>query len=135
MIARQAMGEPQAMPGVPHRYVQAGGLRVHVAEAGQGPPLVLQHGWPQLDDLHTLPDAERLDEEFDDLALDDRRRLLALGIDCVFVRRRSGREPLADRVHICWRGTAPDLPARGRRDYTPRPFLFDRPEDIGAAAA
>lgn len=47
MIARQAMGEPQAMPGVTHRYVQAGGLRVHVAEAGQGPPLVLQHGWPQ----------------------------------------------------------------------------------------
>jgi pimeloyl-ACP methyl ester carboxylesterase len=35
------------MPGVEHRYVEARGLRVHVAEAGGGPPLVLQHGWPQ----------------------------------------------------------------------------------------
>ena len=35
------------LPGVEHRYVDAGGLRVHIAEAGSGPPLVLQHGWPQ----------------------------------------------------------------------------------------
>jgi pimeloyl-ACP methyl ester carboxylesterase len=35
------------MPGVTHRYVHARGLRVHVAEAGDGPALVLQHGWPQ----------------------------------------------------------------------------------------
>jgi pimeloyl-ACP methyl ester carboxylesterase len=33
--------------GVEHRYVDAGGLRVHVAEAGQGDPLVCVHGWPQ----------------------------------------------------------------------------------------
>jgi pimeloyl-ACP methyl ester carboxylesterase len=33
--------------GVTHRDVQARGLRVHVAEAGEGPPLVVQHGWPQ----------------------------------------------------------------------------------------
>jgi pimeloyl-ACP methyl ester carboxylesterase len=33
--------------GVAHHYVDAGGLRVHVAEAGAGPPLVLLHGWPQ----------------------------------------------------------------------------------------
>ena len=39
-----------AMPvvaGVTHRFVDVGGLRVHVAEAGQGEPLVLLHGWPQ----------------------------------------------------------------------------------------
>ena len=31
-----------------HRWVHiAGGLRVHVAEAGEGPPLLLLHGWPQ----------------------------------------------------------------------------------------
>src|SRR4051812_38750723 len=33
--------------GVPHRFVDAGGLRMHVAEAGTGEPLVLLHGWPQ----------------------------------------------------------------------------------------
>ena len=33
--------------GVEHRFVAAGGLRVHVAEAGTGDPLVLLHGWPQ----------------------------------------------------------------------------------------
>ena len=32
---------------VTHRYVDIGGLRVHVAEAGSGEPLVMLHGWPQ----------------------------------------------------------------------------------------
>jgi pimeloyl-ACP methyl ester carboxylesterase len=35
------------LPGVEHRFVDAGGLRVHVAEAGRGDPIVLVHGWPQ----------------------------------------------------------------------------------------
>ena len=33
--------------GVGHRFISAGGLRTHVAEAGDGPPLVMLHGWPQ----------------------------------------------------------------------------------------
>lgn len=35
--------------GVSHRYVDAGGLRVHVAVAGpeDGEPVLLLHGWPQ----------------------------------------------------------------------------------------
>jgi pimeloyl-ACP methyl ester carboxylesterase len=33
--------------GVTHRDVNAGGVRLHVAEAGDGDPVVLQHGWPQ----------------------------------------------------------------------------------------
>jgi len=33
--------------GVEHRLVDAGGLRMHVAEAGSGPALLLLHGWPQ----------------------------------------------------------------------------------------
>jgi pimeloyl-ACP methyl ester carboxylesterase len=33
--------------GVEHEFVDAGGLRTHVATAGQGPPVVLLHGWPQ----------------------------------------------------------------------------------------
>ena len=35
--------------GVSHRFVDAGGLRVHLAEAGpaDGEPVLLLHGWPQ----------------------------------------------------------------------------------------
>jgi pimeloyl-ACP methyl ester carboxylesterase len=32
---------------VTHRYVQAGGLRMHIAEAGQGPLVLLLHGFPE----------------------------------------------------------------------------------------
>lgn len=32
---------------VTHRWIDANGIRIHVAEAGQGEPLVLLHGWPQ----------------------------------------------------------------------------------------
>lgn len=37
------------LPGVRHRDVQAGGVRLHVAEVGapDAPPLLLVHGWPQ----------------------------------------------------------------------------------------
>jgi pimeloyl-ACP methyl ester carboxylesterase len=41
---------PTGLPevaGVEHRWVQAGGVRLHVAEAGEGSPLLLVHGWPQ----------------------------------------------------------------------------------------
>jgi pimeloyl-ACP methyl ester carboxylesterase len=33
--------------GVEHEFVDAGGLRTHVALAGDGPPVLLLHGWPQ----------------------------------------------------------------------------------------
>ena len=33
--------------GVTHRDVEAAGIRFHVAEAGEGEPVVLLHGWPQ----------------------------------------------------------------------------------------
>jgi pimeloyl-ACP methyl ester carboxylesterase len=33
--------------GVTHHYADAGGLRMHYAQAGAGEPLVLLHGWPQ----------------------------------------------------------------------------------------
>jgi pimeloyl-ACP methyl ester carboxylesterase len=43
------MTEPPQLEGVRHSYVDAGGLRVHVAEAGRsdGDPILLLHGWPQ----------------------------------------------------------------------------------------
>ena len=42
-----AMREMPHIDGVAHRYPVVGGVRLHVAEAGEGPPLVLLHGWPQ----------------------------------------------------------------------------------------
>jgi pimeloyl-ACP methyl ester carboxylesterase len=47
-----ALATPVSRPfpsveGVEHRYVEAGGLRFHIAEAGSGEPLVMLHGWPQ----------------------------------------------------------------------------------------
>jgi pimeloyl-ACP methyl ester carboxylesterase len=42
------MGEPPAVDGVRHRWVEARGLRFHLAEAGEGDDVVLcLHGWPQ----------------------------------------------------------------------------------------
>ncbi len=41
---------PEGIPqvdGVEHRFVQAGRLRMHVAEAGAGEPILMLHGWPQ----------------------------------------------------------------------------------------
>ncbi|ASD23061.1 hydrolase [Cryobacterium sp. LW097] len=35
------------LAGVRHRFLDLPGLRMHVAEAGSGPPLVLLHGFPQ----------------------------------------------------------------------------------------
>jgi len=35
------------LPGVEHRWLDAGGVRLHVAEAGSGDPVVCVHGWPQ----------------------------------------------------------------------------------------
>jgi pimeloyl-ACP methyl ester carboxylesterase len=35
------------LEGVEHRFVDVGGLRMHVAEVGTGEPLVMLHGWPQ----------------------------------------------------------------------------------------
>jgi pimeloyl-ACP methyl ester carboxylesterase len=42
------MTEPAAdVPEITHRYVQAGSLNMHVAEAGQGPLILLLHGFPE----------------------------------------------------------------------------------------
>ena len=38
---------PPPIEGVSHSLIDVGGLRLHVAEAGSGPPVVLLHGWPQ----------------------------------------------------------------------------------------
>ena len=40
---------PPDVPGVTHEWIDAGGLRTHVALAGpaDAPPLLMVHGWPQ----------------------------------------------------------------------------------------
>src|SRR5581483_1540223 len=47
-LPRVADGIP-AVEGVEHRFVEANGIRVHLAEAGppEAPPALLLHGWPQ----------------------------------------------------------------------------------------
>jgi pimeloyl-ACP methyl ester carboxylesterase len=42
----RTQGFPE-VPGVEHRFLDAAGLRMHVAEAGDGEPIVMLHGWPQ----------------------------------------------------------------------------------------
>lgn len=32
---------------VNHRFIDIGGVKIHVAEAGEGEPLIMYHGWPQ----------------------------------------------------------------------------------------
>ncbi len=36
-----------SLEGFSHRWVDVGGLSLHVAEAGSGAPVLLVHGWPQ----------------------------------------------------------------------------------------
>ena len=46
----QALAMAHAMPqvsGVDHRWVRVGDMNFHVAEAGEGDPILLLHGWPQ----------------------------------------------------------------------------------------
>jgi pimeloyl-ACP methyl ester carboxylesterase len=40
-------GSPPEIDGVRHSYVEVPGARLHVAEAGDGPPVLMLHGWPQ----------------------------------------------------------------------------------------
>jgi pimeloyl-ACP methyl ester carboxylesterase len=39
------------VPGLTHRQVDAGGLRVNLMEAGEGDPVLLLHGWPQTNQM------------------------------------------------------------------------------------
>ncbi|HEX5164663.1 MAG TPA: alpha/beta hydrolase [Thermomicrobiales bacterium] len=47
MIDRAANLPFPEVDGVRHRFVSVNGIRFHVAEAGEGEPLLMLHGWPQ----------------------------------------------------------------------------------------
>jgi site-specific DNA recombinase len=72
----------------------------------------------------SAPDAQSI-EGYDDLPVEDRRRILGSSIDAVIVKRGHPRVPVEERVTILWRGEGPDdLPRRGRdngpvRSYVP----------------
>ena len=38
---------PGHVPGITHHTAEVNGIRVHYALAGEGPPVVLLHGFPQ----------------------------------------------------------------------------------------
>ncbi len=35
------------MTALTHQFIETNGIRMHVAEAGQGPLVLLLHGWPE----------------------------------------------------------------------------------------
>ena len=47
MTSVQTSPELPTLAGVEHRFFDLPGLRMHVAEAGSGEPLLLLHGFPQ----------------------------------------------------------------------------------------
>jgi site-specific DNA recombinase len=67
-----------------------------------------------------------LSKSWDTLTTEQRRRLLAAGIDAVFLRRTGNpRAPIADRTRILWRGEAnDDLPGRNIRTLELRPYKW-----------
>jgi len=46
MTGAAESGEQQ-MPEIQHRFVETNGIRMHIAEAGSGPLVVLLHGFPE----------------------------------------------------------------------------------------
>jgi len=47
VTAAGSTGAPPEIEGAEHRYADLGGVRIHYAEAGEGDPVLVLHGWPQ----------------------------------------------------------------------------------------
>ncbi len=74
----------------------------------------------------TLATTEQL-ERYDELPVDERKRILGSSIDAVIVTRGHSRIPIEERVRILWRGEGPeDLPRRGRNNGPIRPYTPHR---------
>lgn len=60
---------------------------------------------------------------YDELSMQERKRILGSSIDAVIVEPGDASVPLTDRVSILWRGEGPDdLPRRGRANGPIRPY-------------
>src|SRR5262249_55886263 len=46
-VAQPTSGVDPAMPEVTHRMIETNGIRLHVAEQGEGPLVILCHGFPE----------------------------------------------------------------------------------------
>jgi site-specific DNA recombinase len=61
---------------------------------------------------------------YEELTIQDRKRVLGSSIDAIFVKRAHARVPIEERVTILWRGEGPDdLPRRGRDNGRVRPYV------------
>jgi site-specific DNA recombinase len=70
----------------------------------------------------SVPDVETI-EGYDELTVEERKRLLSSSIDAVIVKRGEARAAIEERVTILWRGEGPDdLPRRGRDNGPVRPY-------------
>jgi site-specific DNA recombinase len=71
----------------------------------------------------SAPDAETI-ESYDELPIEERKRILSSSIDAVIVKRGDARAPIEQRITILWRGEGPDdLPRRGRDNGPVRPYI------------
>jgi DNA invertase Pin-like site-specific DNA recombinase len=62
----------------------------------------------------SVPDTNTI-ERYDDLPVEERKRILSSSLDAAIVKRGDARVPIEERVTILWRGEGPDdLPRRGR---------------------
>jgi pimeloyl-ACP methyl ester carboxylesterase len=140
----------QELAGVQHRFVQLPGLRMHLAEAGAGEPVLLLHGFPQhwwewrqvlppLADTYRVicPDLRGAGMTDAPSSGYDRRRLLAdvialldaLGLDSVHVTSHDWGALVA--FQLCLRH-----PARVRTHLslaTPPPFVSVDPRFMAGA--
>ncbi len=62
-------------------------------------------------------------EGYDELPVEERKRIIGSSIDAVIVKRATTGAPVEQRVTILWRGEGPDdLPRRGRDNGPIRPY-------------
>jgi DNA invertase Pin-like site-specific DNA recombinase len=70
----------------------------------------------------SVPNADAI-EGYDELPVEERKRILSSSLDVVIVKRGDARVPIEERVTILWRGEGPDdLPRRGRDNGPIRPY-------------
>lgn len=138
------------LPGVEHRFVDVAGLRVHVALAGRGRPLVLLHGWPQnwWQWRHVIPslavNRQVICPDLRGLGWTDAPRdgydPATMAADLVGLLDRLGTGPV-DLVGHDWGGAAgyalalrrPDLVRRFVAVNTASPFLGPSPATLALA--
>jgi site-specific DNA recombinase len=104
LTARRMLGESY------HAALEVRSAAVNHAQAG------MQRALGSVSDAGTV-------ERYEELPIEDRKRILGSSIDAVIVRRGHARVPIEDRVRILWRGEGPDdLPRRGRDNGPVRPY-------------